>query len=138
MRAHHFESDNELVKAVLGRIEDFIYFVDINGDGSRTVRYVGPHLEKVLGISRELFTADPFSLHDRVHPDDQESVAETALRLKTEKKPQTLIYRFYNDQQEKYTWLEESVFPQVDEQGRHHAYLGIFRNVSERVERENA
>ncbi len=133
-----FTSDEQLVNAVLGKIEEFVYYVEIHEDGSKTVRYVGPQLEKILGLTRDKYLNNAISLVDRCHPDDLEGVYATARRLRDEKKPQTFTYRFLHEEKNTYVWLEETVFPQFDKNNWYNANLGIIRNVTERVESENA
>jgi PAS domain S-box-containing protein len=133
-----FSSDRDLVNTVLGKIEEFVYFVEINSDGSKLVRYVGPQLQKILGITPSDYITDTSGLIQRCHPDDLAGVYETARKLRAEKKQQTFIYRFLHAELEEYVWLEETVFPQFDSEGRYSANLGIIRNVTERIESEKA
>lgn len=133
-----FSSDRDLVNTVLGKIEEFVYFVEINSDGSKLVRYVGPQLQKILGITPDDYITDTTGLVQRCHPDDLPGVYETARRLRSEKKQQTLVYRFLHAELNHYIWLEETVFPQFDSEGRYSANLGIIRNVTERIESEKA
>jgi PAS domain S-box-containing protein len=133
-----FTSDEQLVNAVLGKIEEFVYYVEVHEDGSKTVRYVGPQLEKILGVTREKYLINAVSLVERCHPDDLEGVYATARKLLDEKKPQAFVYRFRHEQTNEYVWIEETVFPQFDENKRYNANLGIIRNVTERIESENA
>jgi PAS domain S-box-containing protein len=133
-----FTSDQVLVNAVLGKIEEFVYYVEINPDGSKIVRYVGPQLEKILGVTRDYYLADAIDIVGRCHPDDLNGVYETARKLRTEKVPQTFTYRFLHDEFKTYVWLEETVYPQFDESGRYHANLGIIRNVTERIVSDSA
>lgn len=133
-----FTSDEQLVDAVLGKIEEFVYYVEIHEDGSKTVRYVGPQLEKILGVTRDKYLNNAISLVERCHPDDLEGVYATARKLLEQKKPNAFIYRFLHEQTNEYVWIEETVFPQFDENNRYSANLGIIRNVTERIESENA
>ncbi len=133
-----FTSDEQLVNAVLARIEEFVYYVEIHPDGTKTVRYVGPQIDKTLGVTREEYTDNAVALIDCCHPDDLPGVYETARRLRVEKKPQTFIYRFLHREKGQYTWIEETVYPQFDAHGRYSANLGIIRNVTQRLEAENA
>lgn len=128
-----FSSDRDLVNTVLGKIEEFVYFIEINPDGTRLVRYVGPQLTKILGISADDYITDAAGLIDRCHPDDLSGVYETARKLHAEKKQQTFIYRFLHAELNEYVWLEETVFPQFDSEGVYNANLGIIRNVTERI-----
>ena len=133
-----FSSDRDLVNTVLGKIEEFVYFVEINSDGSKLVRYVGPQLQKILGITPDDYITDTTGLVQRCHPEDLPGVYETARRLRADKKQQTLVYRFLHAELNHYIWLEETVFPQFDSEGRYSANLGIIRNVTERIESEKA
>ncbi|MDQ3110758.1 MAG: PAS domain S-box protein [Bacteroidota bacterium] len=133
-----FSSDRDLVNTVLGKIEEFVYFIEINSDGSKLVRYVGPQLKKILGITADHYITDTAGLVDRCHPDDLPGVYATARKLRTEKQQQTFIYRFLHAGSNEYVWLEETVFPQFDSEGKYTANLGIIRNVSERIESDRA
>ncbi|CAN5394478.1 hypothetical protein BH09BAC5_BH09BAC5_08610 [soil metagenome] len=133
-----FSSDRDLVNTVLSKIEEFVYFVEVNLDGSKVVRYIGPQLQKILGITEEEYTSDPKALIDRCHPEDLPRVYETARRLRSEKKQQTTTYRFRHAESNKYVWLEETVYPQFDSTGRFCANLGIIRNATERIESDKA
>ncbi len=133
-----FSSDKDLVNTVLAKIEEFVYFVEINEGGSKLVKYIGPQLKKILGISPDEYITDATAIISRCHPDDLPGVYETARKLRAEKKQQTFIYRFLHAEQDKYVWLEETVFPQFDSTGRFSANLGIIRNVTERIESDNA
>jgi PAS domain S-box-containing protein len=133
-----FSSDRDLVNTVLGKIEEFVYFIEINSDGSKLVRYVGPQLQKILGISPDDYITDTSALVDRCHPDDLGGVYETARKLRIEKKHQTFIYRFLHAELNTYVWLEETVYPQFDSEGRYSANLGIIRNVTERIQSDHA
>jgi PAS domain S-box-containing protein len=133
-----FSSDRDLVNTVLGKIEEFVYFIEINSDGSKLVRYVGPQLKKILGITADHYITDAAALIDRCHPDDLPGVYDTARKLRAEKKQQTFIYRFLHAELKEYVWLEETVFPQFDSEGRYSANLGIIRNVTERVNSDHA
>lgn len=131
-----FINEQGFAKTVLTRIEDFVYYVENNRDGTKTIRYVGPQLEKILGITRGQYINDATVIIDHCHPDDLPGVYEKARRLRVERKPQSFIYRFLHDEKKTYIWLEETVYPQFDETGYFYANLGIIRNVTERVRAE--
>jgi PAS domain S-box-containing protein len=132
-----FSAGNNLANIVLTRIEDFVYYVEIGADGTKTIRYVGPQLESVLGISRGQYTSDATVIIDNCHPDDLPGIYETARRLRVERKPQHFIYRYRHNQKGDYIWLEETVYPQFDETGFYFANLGIIRDITERKKTEN-
>lgn len=131
-------SDHNLARTILNRIDDFIYYVEIGDDNSRIVRYIGPQLKEILGITEEQYVQNATAIIDHCHPDDLHGVYETARRLRIEKKPVSFVYRFLHNKKNEYVWLEETVYPQIDDDGRFAANLGIIRNVSERVNAEIA
>lgn len=129
---------SELVQSALSKIEDFIYYVEIAEDNSKTIRYLSPQLEDVLGIERKEYIRDATVTIDRCHPEDLPGVYESARQLRVNKKPVSFVYRFLHGKKKEYTWIEETVYPQFDSSGRFHASLGIIRDVNDRVIAERA
>ena len=63
--------------------------------------------------------------------------AETQ-KIYTTKKPGTLLYRFYHAKTGKQIWIEESIFPQYNKEEKHIANFGVARDVTERIQQEEA
>ena len=63
---------------VLSSINEIIWYID---DSNLTVQYVSDAVEKIFGIAKEEFTANPHLWHERVYPEDQERVRGFFLNL---------------------------------------------------------
>ncbi|TND10648.1 MAG: PAS domain S-box [Bacteroidetes bacterium] len=129
-------SDKELIYSVLGNINELVYYIEITPDQKRVVRYIGPQVEQILGIPLEYYTQNIDKVIERCHPDDIPGMFETAKRLKEEKTPKSFVYRFMNDIKKKYIWIEETVYPQYDESGRHSSNIGVTRDITEKKNAE--
>jgi len=132
------EENPALINEIFSQIDEVVYFTSLNEDGSRTLRFLSRKTENILGINYQDYMSDPAGLIDRVHPDDLTGVYGVARALREQKKPQTFIYRYLHPNKNKYVWLEETVYPQYDANGRYAANLGIYRDVTVRVESEVA
>lgn len=125
-----------LISEILDQVDEVVYFIRLNEDGTRTLRYLSKSTESILGIRYEDYVSDPAALIDSVHKDDLPEVYAAARRLRETKKPQSFIYRYNNPQKAEYIWIEEKVYPQIDSSGRYAANLGIYRDVTERIRNE--
>lgn len=121
---------------VLDNINELVYYVEINADGSRRVKYLGKQIEKLLGITKEQYQNLGKELLNYCHPDDVPELLKKASELKKNKKPQQFIFRFKNPKTEKYIWLEERITPQFDKKGKHIGNFGITADVTERINSE--
>jgi PAS domain S-box-containing protein len=63
-------------------------------------------------------------------------VFAAARKLRETKSPQAFIYRYYHPAKKEYIWLEEKVYPQFEKDGRCAANLGIYRDVTDRIQNE--
>jgi PAS domain S-box-containing protein len=118
---------------VLNNIDELVYYIEFLPDGKRKVRYIGPQVLKLLGITKEEYISKSSELLRSCHPEDVASMVEGAKRLKELKIPQTFVYRYKRKGQSDYVWLEERVFPQVDENNNHIGNFGVTRDVTERM-----
>lgn len=139
------EIDNDVLVAnpvlfteILGQIDEVVYFVRLNEDGSRVLRYLSRKTESILGINYESYINNPTGLIDQIHPEDLAGIYSAAKSLRSDKAAQTFCYRYLHPVKKKYIWIEERVYPQFDTDGRYTANLGIYRDVSERIESEIA
>lgn len=123
-------SDMELISSVLANINELVYFIEITSDKKRVVRYVGPQVEKILGVSVDYYINNIDTILKRCHPDDIPAMYETAKKLRDEKVPQSFVYRFLNEEKKEYIWIEETVYPQYDAKGNHVANIGVTRDVT--------
>lgn len=121
---------------VLNNINELVYYVQINDDGTRKIKYLGDQIEKLLGIPKEKYIGLGKKLIDYCHPDDVNELLKKAQTVRKNKKPQQFIFRFKNPKTGKYIWLEERVTPQFNDKGKHIGNFGITADVTERIEGE--
>ncbi len=126
---------------VLDSIDNTVYNVAIDERGNRHIRYVSGKIENLTGMTVDEYITEVKSgrLLDRIHPDDLPDVIEQSRVLNEEKKPVSIVFRFLRDEEQtNYIWIEEKVFPRLDDKGRHIANIGISNNVTARIEGEKA
>lgn len=125
-----------MLAQVLEQIDEIVYLVETNEDGSRIILYVSPGVQELLGVNKEEFFVGT-KVIDFCHPDDMAGIFETAKKLRQQKTPQSHTYRYYHPLKG-LCWLEEKIYPQFDRSGRYAANLGIIRDVTDKKEKESA
>ncbi len=128
----------EVMSQILENIDEVVYHIDVTKPLGQRVRYVGDNIEKVFGISRNEFIHGPYSFLEDCHPEDVPHIRKMTEDLFREKKMKTYIYRFLHRQRKEYIWIEERVIPRYDEQGKHVATFGVSRDITERIQSEEA
>jgi PAS domain S-box-containing protein len=131
------ESDKQL-SMILNTIDELVYYIEFNPDGTnKTIKYLSSQMERILGVSPQQYITETEKLLEFCHPEDRARLIELSERIKKEKKTQIIVYRFKHQLSGEYIWLEERVFPQLNEMGEHIGNLGITRNVTDRVNYES-
>jgi PAS domain S-box-containing protein len=135
---HAFKESEETLSMVLDSIDDLVYNVRIKEDGSKEFRYISPQIKKIIGLSADEYKDEVLKgkIIEYFHPDDLEGVKTSIRKLNDEKKPITMTYRYFSKDIGKYVWLEENIFPKIDEEGNHIANMGILRDVTSKKEAE--
>ena len=77
-------------------------------------------------------------MKNQYHPDDLKMIFDKTKKIYTTKKSGTLLYRFFHAKTGNQIWIEESIFPQYDQEEKHVANFGVARDVTERIEQEEA
>jgi len=90
------EFSDQTFSQLLNNINELVYYVKINDDGSRSISYLSDRIEKLIGISKEKYKKLGKNLINYCHPDDVPSLLIKAEKLKKDKKPQQFIFRFKN------------------------------------------
>jgi PAS domain S-box-containing protein len=126
------ESEHNL-ELVLANINDFVYYLEFLPKNKKRVKYLGPQIEQLLGVTAEEYNSDSGALIGLCHPDDLSEIKAVAARLKKTKKAVKFIYRFYHRKKKKYIWVEERVTPQLDVKGNYIGNFGLVRDVSEQM-----
>lgn len=123
---------------VLDSIDKVVYNVSIDEKGNKSLRYVSKSIEHVLGLTIDEYFTEIKSgrIIERIHPEDLPGVVERSRILSEKCIPVSMVYRFLH--KDGYIWIEEKVFPKVDDNGRHIASIGISSDVTLQVNSENA
>lgn len=129
-------TDPGILGKMLGNINELVYFIEITPDNKRHVRYIGPQVEQILGVTIQEYVDELDKVVTRCHPDDIPGIVETAQRLKGDRSAKAFIYRFFHSGKQEYIWIEETVYPQYDETGRHSANIGVSRDITDRKRTE--
>lgn len=126
---------NDRLKKVLNNINYIIYDIKVEEDGSKEFRYISPQIEKIYGYSIEEFKAILRENRgvDLFHPDDVDSIRDSSLKLSKEKVPISHTYRMKPKNSSDYIYIQEDVFPELNEKGAHVGNFGIAKDVTDKV-----
>ena len=114
-----------------------VYTERINETG-KTIDYISPQIKSVFGYTKESYNSGEFNVKNQYHPDDLKMIFDKTKKIYTTKKSGTLLYRFFHAKTGNQIWIEESIFPQYDQEEKHVANFGVARDVTERIEQEEA
>jgi len=115
-----------------------VVYTEIIKETGKTIDYISPQIESVFGYTKESYNSGEFNVKNQYHPDDLKMIFTKTEKIYTTKKSGTLLYRFYHAKTGNQIWIEESIFPQYDKEEKHIANFGVARDVTERVEQEEA
>jgi len=93
--------------------------------------FVSPPIRRLVGRSPEELVADPQSWFDLVHPDDRQRLKETLERARSTGRPTHIEYRVEEHGSGRQRWVEESLLPEIDEDGRMAGVFGTLRDITE-------
>jgi diguanylate cyclase (GGDEF)-like protein/PAS domain S-box-containing protein len=107
-------------------------------DPSRTVGvYVGPQIEQMLGVTPRDWIADPGLWARTVHPDDLARVDRDGNAARAAGTPIETEYRMVRPDG-RVVWVHDSSVPVLDAVGTAIAWQGIYQDVTERRQGEDA
>src|SRR5262245_1645938 len=112
---------------------DVFYRIDVADDPLRgTVTYVSPQAETLTGYPSENFLRDQDLWMGLIHPSDVSVMATATLAILDSRVPGTREYRIRHREDGHYTWVEDRVVPQYDDNGALVGYQGTARDITER------
>lgn len=122
------------LELVIDNIDSLVYSLDIDEKGNKHFNFLGPQIEKLVGIPREQYikSVQDGSINNYFHPEDLQNVRIQLQEIRDKKTSGIFTYRFLDQSSQTYKWLEESMFPQFDEKGRLYKNFGVVRDVSEK------
>ncbi|MBU2549115.1 MAG: PAS domain S-box protein, partial [Proteobacteria bacterium] len=108
----------------------------INEPGSKQALYISPAYEKVWKRPLDDVRENPRQWFEAVHPEDRPKIAATR-RMHEKGRPTSSQYRIFLPDGEM-RWIEDRVYPVLDNQGNLEFITGLASDVTERIEAEAA
>lgn len=132
------EKSEETLSMILNNIEDLIYNVEFNSDGTRHFNYLGNQVEKVTGLTKEEYIkhVTEKTVADLIYPEDLPDLILKTEIMKDKKRNQSFQYRFKSKRG--LIWIEENVFPQFNKQGNIIRIFGVVREITDKKKFEEA
>lgn len=128
------------LQVILRGIDEVVYYLDFKEE--RKLKFISDKVADTLGVKPEIYSQKYIKggrdILKHIHPDDISLVIKGSEKLRKEKKPQTFVYRFKNFKTKQYLWLQERIIPQFDEDKNHIGNLGITRDITEEVLKEQS
>ncbi|MBU2600867.1 MAG: response regulator, partial [Actinobacteria bacterium] len=121
------------------KVQDIVYAGEVGQDlvyGPLT--FVSPQAEAIMGHTPEEFLRNANLWFASIHPEDVARVSEETTRAFADGRPRRRLYRVRHKPSGAYRWLEDDFVPQVAEGGRVVGYYGLARDVTERVQADEA
>ncbi len=133
------KESEENLSLVINSLDDIIYNIEVQEDGKSAFKYISPQIEDVLGISAQDYEtiARNEGLTNFVHPEDLDNVYAMIKVINDKKKPISITYRLRNQKTQNYHWLEENIYPKV-ENDTIIAKFGIIRDITQKKFAEEA
>lgn len=130
--------NQDRLSMILNNIDEMVYNISLDEEGGKTIEYVSPQIERLFGINEGEYIekSKTGELIERYHPEDIINLTDIQDKIKKQKKAVTVKYRFKPQHKEEYSWFEERIFPQFNEEGRHIAQFGIVRDVTASISSE--
>lgn len=137
-REKQVKRTNKLNTQIIESSDQFFYISKVNPEKiiGRSLSYASPQVEDIFGISPSEFMNDISIWHKTIHPSDFQEALVAVQEMKITKNPITLIYRIKNRVTKNYLWVEDYVFPQLDETGNIIELYGSVKNIDERKRAE--
>lgn len=125
---------------VINNIDSLVYSIDIDQEGNKSFNFLGPQIETIIGIERDKYIdlVKDGTISKFFHPDDLEEVKNKLQEVKKSKSIAQFTYRFWSENKQDYLWLEETMFPQFNQDGKIYKNFGVVRDVSEKQKYEAA
>lgn len=125
------ENEKKFILTIQG-IDEIIYSVKIDGNPNKgIVQFVTGRVEEILGIKPEKFINNSGLWFSLIHPDYVSDIVEQTNNLIKEKKSIKREYRIKSNKDAGYIWIEDKVFPQLDDSGNVVGLFGVARDITE-------
>lgn len=118
-------------------VQEIIWMTDETGED---LLYVGPGVEELTGVPVADIEADPMTVFDVVHPDDEEVVRTVMMELFVGDDPDASVSMDFRIRRPDGTvrWVELSASAVATDEGRIHRYVGMVDDITDLKERQQA
>lgn len=126
------KSSLKLNQGIINATDQMFYVVKIENEkiGSNPFTYVSPQSQLYYGLTPNELIADPSVWFDRIHPDDAASVVEQSKGLFKKREALTRIYRIRKIDTDEDIWVEDYVYPVLNEFGEIQELYGSINNIT--------
>lgn len=128
------QKSEERFRRITERLTDYLYTVIIK-DGQAVQTTHSPACVAVTGYTAEEFASDPFLWINMVVSEDRELVLEQVRQTLAGKMTPSVEHRIIR-KDGVLRWVMNTIVPNLDEQGKLHAYDGLIKDITERKEME--
>lgn len=121
-------------RLVLNNIDEIIYSIQTTADNplEGKVQYVSAKIEQILGCTSSEFIKNPKFWLEMIHPDDLDMLAENTKEIFRTQKAGVRVYRFRHKHSGNYRWMEDTITPQLNEEGELVGFFGVSRDITDR------
>ncbi len=121
--------NSEKYRFILDNLDEFIYLANYSKGNIPDFEYVSPFIEEIFGIKPHQNVSQ--EIQEKVaqlyHPEDVPKIKAEKDQFFNDKKAAVFNYRVKPLGKDKYIWIQEKVFPRLDENGNIIEILGILR-----------
>src|SRR5436853_3833921 len=97
------------------------------------VQFLSQRIRTLLGYDPQEFVNDPSLWFRSIHPDDIPVTLATSRQIRDTGRAHTRLYRFRHALTGEYHWFEDRVVPEFNDRRELVAYVGVARDVTDRV-----
>lgn len=121
--------NSEKYRFILDNLDEFIYLANYTKGPKPDFEYVSPFIEEIFGIKPHQNVSDEIqqNVAQLYHPDDISKIKAEKDQLFKDKTNAVFNYRVKPLGKEEYIWIQEKVFPRLDDNGNIIEILGILR-----------
>ena len=127
------QNTEEQLKVVLDNIDEIVYSIKVDEEGNKSFSYISPKVKDIFGFTQEEYRIRQQEIQDAYHPEDFPNIKKIMKRLKDNPEPKRVTYRFKHRLTGEYIWVEENLFPKVNEKGNIRTIFGVVRNINHRI-----
>ncbi len=128
-KQHPLDVFNAHTDLILKNIDEVIYYVTIDKKGKKEIVFLSDKIVEILGITKKKYFSLGKKIIDYCHKEDVTSIISNIQKLLKKKTKGSFQYRFYNPQKKTYLWIEETIYPQLDDAKKLIGYFGVSRNI---------